>query len=197
MKKLAILLALMAFSNVNAQEFNKHLLYAKIGLSGGNHLGAHLSINYIHNEKYSFELGGSFLAKRAKDTPDDYRSEGFFFFGQRSTQRPNKVESLDFLAGKIIFLNTKKKIRLNLKRGLAYSRITKAVNWRLYKSGWFGPNYTFDYDKDYVVSTIINPDFEFVYSKVIGFSISPFVIINNKSTAFGIGLNAIIGKVRF
>lgn len=172
-------------------------MYSNIGVSVGNHLGAHLSINYIHNEKYSFELGGSYLAKRSKDEPDDYHSGSFFFFNTRSHIRPDKVESLNFLAGRIIFLNTKKKIRLNSKGGLAYSRIRKAVNWQPHQSVRFGSNYTFDYDKDYVVSAVISPDFEFVYSKAVGFSFSPFVIINSKSTAFGIGLNAIIGKVRF
>ena len=72
-----------------------------------------------------------------------------------------------------------------------------AINWQPYEGGWFSTNYTFDHDKNYVLSAVISTDVEFVFSKVIGFSVSPFLIANNKSTAVGVRLSAIIGKVRF
>ena len=191
MKKIILLLCFLTVMTVNAQFSRKHFLFQNSGISIGNYYGGNTGLNYIYNEKYSLELGFSYHVRKAKLQPDDYIPgfEALFFI---LTAPRDDIISYKLLVGKIKSLNKSGTLRLNLKGGFAYSNVMKTINWT--PKGTVG-RYTYDYDRNDVISVIISPEINFIPLIFFGFSLSPFVLVNSKTIAFGIKFNTMFGIV--
>lgn len=124
--------------DINAQVPEKNAFYHSGELSGGNYFGLNLNANYVRDEKYSFQLGYSVHLRSAKDKPDDYSSGliGVLLFGLANPT--DQIENFQVLTGRVIQLNSKGTLRLNLLAGIGLSIIKEPVNWEYMGSSFVG-----------------------------------------------------------
>lgn len=64
---------LCLFFSIKCQNIN-HYVYLTQEQQFGNYFGGNLNVNYIYNEKYSAQIGTSFLLRKAHDLPSNYSS---------------------------------------------------------------------------------------------------------------------------
>lgn len=181
-----------------AQNDAKHLFYLSGELNLGNYVGLDFGLNYVLNETYAFKLGFTGNIREPVSEPEDYLSGlvSVLSFGTTNPYDHFLTTRADF--GRMINLNQKKTIRLNLAVGLGYTIIKEPINWqlRVFEGISFDSNYTFDYNSYGTLSLIINPKIEFPISHIFGFSISPMLQINKDRTYIGIGIGSIVGKLK-
>ena len=200
MKKIILLIVVLAFTHIksNAQTSKNNTIYINNGFSIGNYYGLNIDINYIYKEKHTVAFGYSGIIRKPKSQPKDYTGglAGLFTFNLAAPH--DEILYYKLLVGKIKKLNKHARILLNLKGGIAYAKILTATNWQSTGTGFVGSNYSFEYKKNNALFVVLNPEILFLgHSKKMGTSISPFVLINNKDFAFGIGLNFIFGFMDF
>ena len=183
--------------NINAQSSRNHALYPSFEIAIGNYYGINTNLNYIFNEKYSFQIGHSKYIREAKSKPDDYSSGlvAIFTLGL-SEFHFDHMETFYLLAGKIYRLNKRSLIRLNLTGGLGYTTITEPINWKRVSGFTIGENYTYDTETYSNISFIINPKFEFPFTRFFGATISPMLQINKDRAFIGIGFGTMIGLLK-
>lgn len=179
-----------------AQSLENNYLYFNSGISTGSYFGLSFSLNYIYKEKYSGEIKLSGLIRKSQSQPEGFSGGfiGLFSFG--SSLPYDQIRSYEILFGKVKKFNEKGTIRMNLKGGFAYSKITEPFNWRKVGNNFITNNYTFEYVERNLISFIINPNIEFPFTRFIGFSISPFAVLNKGSNAVGIEFKAMSGLIR-
>lgn len=122
MKKVMIILALHCIlANVNAQFSEKNAIYLSDQVALGNYLDVNINLNYVFDEKYSFQAGYSLYVRRARSQPEDYNSgvAKIFTFGI-SEYILDEMDNFQILVGKIYKLDESGKIRLNLAGGISY-----------------------------------------------------------------------------
>lgn len=192
-----IFILLLVITKLNAQFSEKNAVYSTGELNFGNYVGVNLNLNYVFNEKYSFQIGYSGYTRESKSQPEDYTSGlvGIFTLGLSEFHFDN-MENYQFLAGKIYSLNESGTIRLNMSGGIGYTIISEPTNWRRISGFTLGENYTYDMDKHKTVSLIINPKVEFPFTRFFGLTISPMLQINKDRTFIGIGIGLMIGLLR-
>lgn len=198
MKKVIIAVVLHFVSiNINAQFSEKNALYSTGEIAFGNYLGMNLNLNYIINEKYSFQIGYSGNIREAKSQPPDFNSGlvGIFTLGFAQFHFDH-MDNYQILVGKIYHLDERGHIRFNLAGGMGYTVITEPTNWEPVAGFTLGNNYTYDTDRHSTVSLIINPKIEFPFTRIVGLTISPMLQINKDRTFIGIGFGTMIGLLR-
>jgi hypothetical protein len=199
-KFLAISFTLLYFINaqltVYAQSLESDYVYFNSGVSTGNYIGGSLSLNYIHKEKYSGEIKISGLIRKPKSQPPDFSGGLFGSFSFGLSLPYDHIRSYEILFGKVKKLNEEGTIRWNLKGGFAYSKIVQPFNWKKVNNNVITNNYTFEYGQRNVISFVINPNIEFPFTRFIGFSISPFAVMNKEANAVGIEFKAMSGLIR-
>lgn len=193
------LLALISISwinDLNAQVPQKNAFYHSGEFNAGSYYGLNLNANFVRNEKYSFQLGYSAHFRKAIDQPDNYSSGLLSVFLLGLNTPIDQVENFQVLTGRIIRLNTKGTIRVNLLAGIGLSFIREAVNWEYRESSLLVPNYSYDYNKHSTFSFIFNPKIEFPFTRYYGFTLSPLIHINKESNFYGIGVGHMAGLLR-
>ncbi|MGB0175719.1 MAG: hypothetical protein ACPF9D_01045 [Owenweeksia sp.] len=201
MKKLFVLIgSALSLTIVNGQAYKENFVYGNLALSTlGNYTVLNTGINYIH-KGYSLEFGYSHLYRKSPSTPDDFDpwldlyplppNQGSYY---------DQLRSAELLFGKVI--NTRSElVRFNLKAGLIHSRITKVVNWRKESTlTTLGSYDYYDYDlKNYQrLGFVIKPTIEFPFFQVVGLSVSPYAVLNNKAQAYGMQMNFLLGYLRY
>ena len=183
--------------NINAQFSEKNALYSTGEIAFGNYLELNLNLNYVINEKYSFQIGYSSHIRESKYEPEDYSSGlvGIFTLGFGQLHF-DQMDNYQILVGKIYNLNERGNIRFNLAGGIGYTIITEPTNWKPVSGFTLGENYTYDIDKHSTISLIINPKIEFPFTRIFGLTISPMLQINKDRTFIGIGVGPMIGLLR-
>jgi hypothetical protein len=177
-----LLLFLLSFTTGIAQFSENNFIYLSGGASAGNYGGLHISLNYILKEKHSFQLGVSSLGKKPalyqymENSPEYYEViEGIF--------------SIELLYGRIIKAQNN---RFNLRFGLVMSDNITLSEFK----GSSDP--LFDKSEDHIITLglIVKPEFELPFTNIFGFSIAPFLVVNNIKTAIGIEGRIILGHIR-
>ena len=170
----------------------------KGGVSGGNYFGARLGLHYIHKEKYVLQLSYSPLLRIAKSLPRDYDGGLFDFLTFGLTTPVDQIESYEMLMGKAMLLDDNKKLRLQLKGGLAFSIITEPTNWEKIDRQFLIiiPKYTYEESRKNELSLVLNPSIEYAFSPYFGIGASAHAILNKERIAVGMGVDMMIGILR-
>lgn len=107
----------------------------------------------------------------------------------------DSFQSIYLVFGYIAGLNEKGTARLNISGGIGYAMTRVPVNWQK-TDGFLVENYTWDYEKQHIISFVINPKFEFPFSRYWGLSISPMLEFYDGGTYFVMGIGHIFGLLR-
>jgi hypothetical protein len=100
---------------------------------------------------------------------------------------------LDF--GIIKKLNEAGTARINLSLGLGFVTTKEPVNWQ-HTDDFMTENYTWDYETGHAISFVVNPKFEFPFSRYWGLSISPMLQVYDGGVFFVVGVGHIFGLLR-
>lgn len=195
---LVTILLLCSIPSLNAQFAENHALYLTSELNLGNYIGVDVNLNFLYKEKYSFKMGYSGNTKTPETLPDNFDPG---LLGFLSSDRPkDRIENFQATMGKVFYLNQAGTIRLNMMLGAGYTLLRAASDWERSSGGGFllylGPNYSWTYFYDQTWSFIINPKIEFPFTWIAGFSVSPTVQLNEKSSFYGIGLGYMLGLLK-
>ncbi len=190
-----ILLLLCTTIQVNGQDEGKHAIYGANEINMGGYVGIDASLNYIYNEKYSFRFGFCNNTRLAKSKPSDYSPGviGLLTLGM-STPR-DYFQSFQLAGGMIAKLSESGKARVNISIGLGLAKTKVPDNWQKI-DGYLTDNYTWDYKTEHSVSLIINPKFEFPFTRYWGLSISPMLQFYDGGTFFVVGIGHVFGLLR-
>lgn len=192
----SILLFTISGFSLSAQFSQSNAVYLSTEANVGNYFGIDINLNYVIRENFSIRAGYMGNIRKPKSQPADYSSGFIGVFALGLANPWDALETFQLSAGKVLILNSKRTIRSNLSIGLGYSIVREATNWRKLEDHYLDENYHWDYQRSHVVSLVINPKFEFPVSQVYGLTVSPMVVINSKSTYFGIGLGQMLGLLR-
>jgi len=194
-----ILLLLLPFSKLNAQFADKNALFYSSEMFAGNYWGINMSLNYIYDEKYSFQLVVSEMLRDAKSQPSDYYAGLFGFIGTfgLSQIHIDEMQNYQVLFGRIVKPKVNGTTRFNLAAGLSYTIINEPTNWqRVDDSYGLGANYTYEISTQNTISLVINPKIEFPFTRVFGLTVSPLLQINKQRTFIGVGAGFMLGLLR-
>ncbi len=196
-KFLLPIIVCFALQNANAQFFENHAIYATTAGQAGNYFGTDLNLNYVYKEKYSVRLGYTGNIREAESTPGDYTGglTDLVFF--EFFKPYDELHSFNLSLGRIIKLNDKGSIRLNLSAGLGLVRIKEPTNWQAVENpAYLGNNYTYDFKEYNTLNFVFNPKIEFPFTRYYGLSLSPMVQVNKDRVYFGIGIGHMFGVLR-
>lgn len=192
------LLFVFFFSSLNAQFSENNSIYLFTDAEVGNFFGGKIGLNYVLKEKYSFGVAYAAYGRKAKSTPVDYTSGlvGAVMFTM--TEPNDELQNGLLMAGRIVKLNERGTIRLNLLTGFGYSELKNPSDWIKVDGDGFNiaDNYLYDFEKKQIFSFIFNPKVEFPFTRFYGLSVSPLLLINKEITVVGIGIGQMIGVLR-
>ncbi len=196
MKRLVILLFILCGMNcVNAQFEENNAIYGANEFNVGSYFGIDVSLNYLYLEKYSARLGYTTNTRLAKSIPSDYSPGviGILTLGVGTPRDNFSSIHLDF--GVIKKLNEAGTARVNLSLGLGFVTTREPVNWQQ-ADAFMTENYTWDYETSHAISFVVNPKFEFPFSRYWGLSISPMLQVYDGGVFFVVGVGHIFGLLR-
>ncbi|WP_289054351.1 hypothetical protein [Carboxylicivirga marina] len=174
-----------------------HKIYLTGELNAGSYFGVNLNLNYLINEKYTFQFGYYEYWRETKSKPGDYSQGLTGIFSMGFYDIYDEMHIYQLLIGKISELNKSGTIRLNVSGGVGYTVIKEPTNWRKIESFInISENYTYDYEKHGTVSFAFNPKIEFPISHHFGFSLSPMLQINPERIYAGFGFGVMVGLLR-
>ena len=194
-RALSILLLVTGAAAANAQFDEKNAIYFSNEFNMGGYAGVDISLNYVYDTRFAFRVGFSGNTRIARTLPSDYSPGvvGILTLGV-NTPRDN-FQSVHFTFGYIQKLSEAGTVRLNLSLGLGYAMTREPVNWQKIDQ-FLSDNYTWDYEHNHSISFVLNPKFEFPFSRYYGLSISPMVEIYDGGTFFAVGIGHIFGLLR-
>ncbi|HLW30818.1 MAG TPA: hypothetical protein VKX40_01060 [Aequorivita sp.] len=200
MRILFLIIFLGTLTKGYPQFSKKNLFYGDVGFFWGNYSGFELGVNYIRNEKYSFQASYYHHIIEAQEMPADFRTSSLINLGPTifpEVNVPDINHSFNILGGYIYNLNLKRTVRLNLQAGIAFLHMQYATNFQKRSSPvFFGDNYEYDFKYRNTVAVIINPRIDFPFFKGYGLSVSPLVEFGGRKTVYGVGLVNIFGITR-
>lgn len=190
-----ILLFICAVNQVDGQFDEKNAIYGANEINLGGYAGVDVSLNYIYNGKYSFRFGFSDNTRLSRSKPSDY-SPGIIGILTLGASTPRDYfRSFQLGCGRIVMLSETGKVRANLSVGIGFVKTRIPYNWQKI-DGYLTDNYTWDYKTGHSISLIINPKFEFPFTRYWGLSISPMVQFYDGGTFFVVGVGHIFGLLR-
>lgn len=185
----------IGFIPIHGQFGETHAIYVGNEFNMGGYFGMEVSLNYVYREKYAARVGFTTNTRIAKSIPSDYSPGmiGILTLGM-NTPRDN-LRSIHLDLGFIKKLNEAGTARLNVFLGLGFVTTKEPVNWQK-TDGFMTENYTWDYEAGHAVSFVVNPKFEFPFSRYWGLSISPMLQVYDGGTFFVVGIGHIFGLLR-
>ena len=199
MKSLFIVLLLLPNAIVRGQFFEDNFIYGNFALSpGGNYTVLNTSVSYVH-KRYTLEFGYSHFYREPHSIPDDFEPLfDLYPLPPSEDSYYDQLRSYEFLVGRQVNTGVKW-IRLNLKAGLISSRITEVANWT--KETQFTTlgsyeQYNYDLEHHYGLGLVLKPAVEFPFSRFAGLSVSPYLVLNDRTSAYGAQLSISLGYLR-
>jgi hypothetical protein len=178
---------LLLATGLVAQTNTKDAFYLSTDVVFGNHSGATVGLNYLSQEKISFQLGIHSLLKKT----DQHQGESIFWGKYDAT---DEFSGFHFLVGKVFPLEGSSRFILSV--GVGSTNVKKAVSSQRNTSSFFGLQYSsINYEETQAFTYVFNPKFEFPFSKILGLSISPYFLGNKEQTIVGIGIGFILGAL--
>jgi len=190
-----VLLMLLTVPSLQAQAPESHLIYGEIDYIFGNYFGGEISLNYAYQESYVVNISFSEFASNADNTPSDFRG-GIISAVTLGLGGPkDRIKTYAMSIGKMIKLNEANNLRLNLLVGAGYTTFISPTNWEKLGAIGVGNNYTWSTQKSNLISLVINPKFDYLFSKIAGLSFSPTILINKQESFYGFGIGLVFGKL--
>jgi hypothetical protein len=204
--KLKILIAVLGLMliarTLNAQESktSSDNFYIDLSATLGNFYGGDISLNYIHNNKVSFQFFYNRFERKDPSVPADYSGglvDLFTFGGKYPNER---LESIGILGGLVLPYKGSKKGRWNLRAGFAYSKFRKPMNYEKLDAGIVGSlfvgNYSWLFEESESMSLVLKPELEIAIFKHVGTGFHANLIYNKHAFIVGLGLSIKFGFVR-
>lgn len=173
-----------------------HSIYTKAALVYGNYNGYDLNLYYAYKEKWSFNLGYTFVLRSPISQPQDFKHEISRIFSHLAHEPSDIFKNFQLGVGQIFKLNEDGTIRLNVLIGLGYTIISEPSNWKRVMNSFLARNYTWQNRSIHTVSLIFNPSIEFPFSRFLGLTITPKIMINKERMYIGIGIGKMLGILR-
>jgi hypothetical protein len=196
MRLLLVLVFILLLFPGYAQLPENQFLYGNLGFSLGNFWGGTAGINFAVSEKYSLQLEYSGTSRTSKSVPSDFAIGLVDVFSLGTTTPKDRIKSLRFVAGKVKTINQFGTVRINFKAGMSFLTITEPYRWEKISSVFVTSNYTWVYKTIHQAGVVLKPEFEFLFANFAGVTISPYCELTGNYSAFGIGFNMLLGKVR-
>ncbi len=193
---LQVLLSTLAIT-LNAQFLEKNYIYISGCPSTGTHFGVEYNLNYIYNNRISVKAGYSALLKKANSLPDDYKKGVVWIPLPTAYLDPmDSFETYQLLFGWVLPVKSNYKIRFNFMAGLGYTFIQEASNWTYEGYDGWSSNYTYDFVDHQRLSFIFQPMAEFTFKRTFGITVSPVILVNEKTFYAGLNWGLMMGVVR-
>lgn len=158
------------------------------GANLGNYVGADFRINLQTRDKLSFGLGICGVSRNYTGIGTRPNHSG------RTKYVRQRVRSLEFLVGKIIPQDIKKRSKLNIKAGIVLSKIITPNRWESKRISFFPTIYSMSYSVQNTIGIILEPSMEMFVSKHRLISLAPFVFLTGPVSAFGFNVQLIFGR---
>jgi len=199
LKYILLIISFLNISFVYAQIDKANSVYLSTELNKGNYFGSDINLNFVFNDNISFTIGYFGASRKSSTLPSDYSAglEGLITFGLKTPI--DEFNNFQFGLGKIINLNRKETLRLNMIVGFGYSFIKEPYNWQKLNVpllGFLSENYLYDINEINAISLTINPKLEIPIKNFYGLTLSPLIHINKQRSIFGIGIGTMIGYVK-
>ena len=179
---------------LKAQERNLSQLYLSnevlINERSGIELKAVLSKDYT----FQYHLGYSLRRKVSLGRPDGFRQGGIL-----SPEPLDELSSIELGISRILELNRKGTIRLNLSVSGGVGFLTELTNWQ--DAGnpgcfCFTPTHTYDEVKSTTVGVFLSPKLEIPVAKHFGFVFGPGFVANTKYSTTEFRAGILVGILR-
>jgi hypothetical protein len=178
---LCLSMALISHYAASQTEVVKDLWYLSTDVPfspSADFFGLGVGLNYVHNERLSFQLSLNHLLRDPQQAPPDLVYEG------PSLLERGTMGTLE--AGRIFRLDPEGTIRLNLKGGVALMKMEVPTDWTPVPNPCAGCN-NYTYEKEYHLrgGVIIRPTLEIPSVSVIGFTVGPMLILAKGQSVLG------------
>lgn len=180
---------------VKGQFSENHNIYTQSGFSLGTHLGIHGSIDYIYKNTYSLSVGARLYGQKSKQRPSDFKGGFASAISLGLADGNDLYTDVYVLVGRVLPINIPER-RLNLRAGLSFTDVTKAINFQPIEKSILGGNYSFDNHRFSTVSLVLNPTLEYTFSQVLGISVYGLCIVNKETVNVAVGCGMIYGFLR-
>jgi len=195
-----LLLTLVVCVNSSAQNKSKIRLYTSIGYYSELFDSAEISLYLVESHGFLLQTRGAAINK------NDYSTQVQMPDGNYGASNENwhSYARFQILGGYRIHLDKKNRYNLYLKTGVGFHRHEYPINLvyhpatthENYIFSWTEPAYvTHDYKVDQTTNLIINPSFEFLFSKNFGISLAPYYATNASADTFGWQISFLIGML--
>jgi hypothetical protein len=156
---------------------NHWYLSTEVPFSASSDLvGVHLGLNYVYQEKLSFQLSVSQLLAAPHEMPADAVYSGPTLW-DRAT-----MTALE--AGRILRLSRNGTVRVNLKGGIALMNMEIPTDWTPVQCTNCN-NYTYTMKRSTTAAVVLRPTLEWPALSFVGISAGPMVIVMNDRAIFG------------
>lgn len=185
--------AQFSYKNSNRKSTNNSL-YVTGDVMVGNYKGGDLGLNFMIDKKYSIKIGFSATDKSPIAPPTDFLKSA-----QTDVQRPEgsfqNFENLYLTIGRVLFLNSKEKLRIILQGGPGISNMRTPDNWRWAVNNSAEAVYVNDISVSKKICLIVNPKLELPIASVMGISVGPMCIYSKENSFFGASIGLIYGLI--
>ncbi|MGY6649021.1 hypothetical protein [Wenyingzhuangia sp. IMCC45574] len=192
MKKILLVAILLIAINSQSQKTQTRAFYLSSQLEIGNYFGFGWDVNYLHKDKYSFNLGHFLQLSIPNNRPSDFDGDSDFFpFGDLKS-----ISSYRAMVGRIYYFDQKRRSRLNLQLGIGFSEVDEPYNWK--REGETDNGYKYDYEKRKynTVGFVISPTIELPLYNILGLKLNPNIHFTRGEVFYGVGLGVLLGDLK-
>lgn len=167
-------------------------LYVTGDVMVGNHNGGDLGLSFVFDKKYCVKIGFSATEKSPVSAPNDFLKSASTDVQKKGVAFENS-ENFYLTFGRVLFFNSKEKVRIILQGGPGITNARTPENWRWEVNNLSESVYVNDITVQKKLSLIVNPKLEFPISSVMGLSFGPMYIYSQENSFFGAGVGLIYG----
>ena len=160
----------------------------------GNYKGGDLGVNFIFDKKYIVKLGFSATEKLPIVPPTDFLKSAVNDVQKRESSFEN-FENFYVTIGRVVFLNSKEKVRFLIQGGTGFSNNRKPENWRWRVNDSNESVFQSDININRNFCFILNPKIEVPIAPVMGISVGPMFIYSSETSFFGAGIGLTYGII--
>jgi len=183
---LSSLLIMSGSYSAHAQNKEPYI-YGELGVCGasGRYNCYGTMLNAVFSKNNIITLSFYSATREAQNLPSG--------FTQNVPQQTLNLWGLSY--GKVLFLRNAPCLRFILKGGISLGTATSPANITEYHL-LFVSDYTYSYVQNFVIGLVLDPAIEFPTGRWFGFSLGPYININDVSSVYGVKVSAMIGKIR-
>jgi len=190
LRSFGIALLLISGSSMAFAQANEPYIYGEMGCGNGNYGIVKTTMNIIFSNNNIISLNYYYSKRQYPNAPADYQW-GDFIDGYSS---PQSLFMYGISYGKVLF-SKYRFLRFIAKGGLTEGTVSTPADYQLHQS-YMGPYYTFSYHKINVTGIVLDPTIEVTLNRGFGFSFGLYSNLNAISSAIGVDVCMMFGKLR-